>query len=212
MDILSGIFWSVAGELFVAAILAVVVVMWGLWEGTKRWNAAVSGIVVMAALFLVINQTGLWEPPVRIKIHQWLDEASFSVRKLSRDDLEFWFEVTLTAGSGTKEQEDNRFYIHQSKKEANGFVVLGMGFDLLGSFPKIKELSSKELNVLRRQIVKDLMLKGVELKQGENLSVLQFTYLIPVASLTQQEFTRGYYHLWQCQSIAANDVGLALER
>ncbi len=205
-------FWSFAGELLVAVIIGVAAMIWGLLEGVKRWSAAVNGLVVTAAMLLIINQSGWWEPPIKVKIHQWLDDVSYSVREMSRDDLEFWFEVTFRAGSGTEHEEEHKFYVHRSIKFGNGFVVLGAGYNLFGSFPKLKDLPPKELNLLRRQIIRDLMIKGVELKEENENLVLKLTYLIPVSSLTEQEFVRGYYHLWQCQLIAAHDAGLALEK
>ena len=207
-------FWSFAGEILVAVCIGAAAMIWGLLEGVKRWSAAVNGIVVTAAMLLIINQSGWREPPVKVKIHQWLDEVSFSVREMSRDDLEFWFEVTFTVGPGTKHEHENeqKFYVHRPKQSGNGFVVLEAGYDLLGSFPKLKDLPPKELNLLRRQIIKDLMLKGVDLKEKNDIFVMEFKYSIPVTALTQQDFVRGYYHLWQSQLIAAQDVGLVLER
>jgi len=160
-------FWSFAGEFLVAIIIGVATMIWGIWEGAKRWSAAVNGLVVVAAIVLIINQSGWWEPPVKVKIHQWLDDVSFSIRELpvtDKDGLEFWYEVTFLAGG----KDEQKFYVHQSKTYGKNFIVLEAGYDVLRSYPRLKNLSEKELNTLHRQIYKDLMLKGVEIMEDES--------------------------------------------
>jgi hypothetical protein len=89
--------------------------------------------------------------------------------------------------------------------------MLESGYDSAGSFPKLLKLDQKKTISLRRQIIKELSLKGVELSEGPNgISSIRMRYFIPVTALTHQEFVRGYTGLWHGQLVIANDIGLAL--
>ena len=208
---LSQVFWSAVGELFVAAIVGVVVIMWGVWDGTKRWTAVVGGIVSMAAIFLILNQSGWWEPPLKVKVHQWLDDVSFSVKDIqptSVSDFEFEFEVTAEVGA----IPNNKliFYIHRPKYALNGFLKLETGYRMEGSFPGLKTIGSKERQELERQVQKDLLMKGVH-SAFEKDGDVRLVYIIPAASATQESLLRGYEHLEEATFIVVHDIGLTLK-
>ena len=209
---LSQIFWSIAGELFVAAVVGAVVMMWGWGKGEKRWNAVVGGTVVVASIFVMLNQSGWWEPPIKVQIHTWLDEVSFSVREMPIEagtNLEFRFEVTVNMP--VKPNPNILFYVMRAKDSGNRFIVMQTGYNTFGSFPELKTLNAKSSERINKQLQRDLALKGLEVYVEDQMN-LRLQYVTPVSSLTQQEFMRGYENLVQGLIIVASDIGLALEK
>jgi len=207
----SQFFWSIAGELCVAAIIGVVAVIWGMWEGTKRWTAVLGGIVVMAAIFLMLNQSGWWEPPVKVKIHRWLDDVSFSVRDIppaANSDLEFLFEVT--ADVDIVPVPSLVFYISRSTHGGDGFIVMKIGYDQVDSFPELKNIGAQEMHLLNRQIRKDLSMKDINYsfyKDGK----IELKYAIAASSINQEQLMRGYEKLSHSVFVVTQDIGIALK-
>jgi hypothetical protein len=204
-------FWSVAGEFIVAAISGVVVMIWGRYEGSGRWYAAIGGTVFTAAIFIMLNQAGWWEPPVEVKIHQWLDDASWSIRKIPKTDsgdLEFGFEVKIPKGA--VQQSDMTFYISRPTHTGNGFIVLEAGYDVQGSFPGFNHLGASDRQQLYRKLTSDLAMIGTGYTFNKDGSI-RLNYHIGASSITQEELFRGLSRIGSAMTIATNQIGLTLK-
>lgn len=203
-------FWSFAGELLVAVIIGGAAMIWGIFEGVKRWSAAVNGIVVMAAILLIINQSGWWEPPVKVKVHQWLDDMAFSIRDMpltERENFEFRYEVSFM----DLNNQNIRFYVQRPKNSMNGFLIMEIGYSALESHPSVKQLSKKQEISLRRHISRDLSLTGVLLIEKGGDWSLRMQYIIPLASMTHYDFQHGYFALVKSLNLVHSNIGIALE-
>jgi hypothetical protein len=89
------LFWSWVGKLLTAGAVGLVVIIWGRFGvSIDKWRSAVGGILVTAAVYLVINQSGWWEPAAKIKIRQWLDESTISVRPIPDNTKVFNYQLT----------------------------------------------------------------------------------------------------------------------
>jgi hypothetical protein len=204
-------FWSVAGQFIMAAIAGVAVMIWGWLEGRGRWYAAIGGILITAAIFLMLNQSGWWEPPVEVKIHQWLDDASWSIRKIPKadsGDLEFGFEVTIPKGA--VQRSDMKFYISRPIHTGNGFIVLEAGYDVYGSFPGFNNLGASDRQQLYRQITKDLAMKDTGYTFNKDGSI-RLNYHIGASSITQQELFRGLAQISSAMTLVTNEIGITLK-
>jgi len=211
---LSQVLWSVVGEIFVAAIMGAAVMIWGRWEGSKRWNAVIGGIVVMAAIFLILNQSGWWEPPVKVKIHQWLDDLSFSIKDVppaGGSNVDFQFEVTVDFVVGAEPAVPKLiFSIYRPAHVGHEFIIMEFGYDMAGSFPKLNHIEAQETHQLNRQIGKDLAMKGVSYT-FEDGGRIKLAYAIAASSITQEQLLRGYENLVNGIVIVTQDIGLALK-
>jgi hypothetical protein len=211
------VFWSVIGQLVLSIIPGVVVAMWGALQKKGRWSrptATVYGIIIAAALYSVINQSGLWEAPAKIKIHKWFDEAGFSVKEIiptQSSQFEFRFEVIVT--QSTKPNPEIKFYAYRPKYTSNAFVWLETGYSGPGSFPTLKNLDKKAFARLRRQLQKDLALLGLSFnsKNPESLDDIIIRNAIAISSLTQERLLQGVEKIFGGLNVVVNDIGIATE-
>lgn len=203
---------SLAVELLGIAIAGVVVMIWGKWSGTTLWHSTIGALLVMIALFLFIKELGWWEPPPKVKIHQWLDGLSISVKDLpTSDSSDFDFRFECISESNTQPIPEYRFYIQRPKNFGNGFIVMESAYSMLKSFKNWKTLESGKKAALVRKFKIDLSMKGINYTFTDEDDRVILRYLIPVSSLTFDQLVKGYTTLTDSTFIISNTVGLALE-